>query len=356
MRIARIMAWLLLPCMALGGCQRTGEGENQAYVLMLGLDRGQDGLLRLTARVPKVGRNSSGDGGQASGGGKYLSFTASGADWPQACEALERATPRPLNLSHIDMIVASRTLASEAGFPALVRRVAQTPHLYTTARFIVCEGSAGDLVNAQEAVIGQRLSAELQAMLAHYADEGTIPDSSLAEYDYAVYSIYSDPLAILARLDDQGSPVYAGAALFREGVCVMTLDADQTRLMRLIRGEAKGLDIDLDGRTVELTAEGRVKRRVTTRAEGTLLGLEVRLSTANEITGSEIDQITNRLRYLIDDIIERCQRAGVEPFGFSERAAAGYTTVSQWLSCDWRSRYAAAQIRADVRVKGQAAC
>ena len=352
MRIARILAWLLLPCLALGGCQRTGEVENQAYVLMLGLDRGQDGLLRLTARVPKVGRSGSGDGELASGGGKYLSFTASGADWPQACEALERATPRPLNLSHIGMIVASRTLASEAGFPALVRRVARTPHLYTTARFVVCEGSAGDLVSAQEAVIGQRLSAELQAMLAHYADEGTIPDSSLADYDYAVYSIYSDPMAILARLDDQGSPVYAGTALFREGVCVMTLDADQTRLLRLIRGEAKGLDIALDGRTVELTAEGRAKRRVATGAEGTLLGLEVRLSTADEVTDSDIERVANRLRYSFVDIIEQCQRAGVEPFGFSERAAAGYATVPQWLSSDWRSRYASAQIRADVRVDG----
>lgn len=351
MRVARLLALLLLPCLALGGCQRIGEVENQAYVLILGLDREQDGLLRLTARVPKVGgRGDSGDGGETAGDGKYLTFTASGADWPEACEALERATPRPLNLSHIGMIVASLPLASEAGFPALVRSVARTPHLYTTARFVVCEGSSGDFVAAQEAVVGQRLSAELKAMLAHYADEGYIPDSGLADFDYAAHSIYSDPVAIRAWLDDEGSPVYAGAALFREGVCAMTLDADQTRLLRLIRGEAKDLSLAVEGRTVELMTEGGPTRRVAAGPDGTLLGLELRLSTTDEISDGEIEDISNRLRFKIVDLVDMCQRAGVEPFGFSERAAAGCATVPQWLACDWRSRYSAAQVRAYVRV------
>lgn len=356
MRIARFCLLLTLACLMLCGCQRTGEIENQAYVLILGLDRGPDGGFTLTARVPKVGKDSSGETREQPGSGKYLTFTATGEDWPRVGEALERATPRPLNMSHIEMIVASRTLASEAGFPELMRCVAQTPHLYTTARFVVCDGSAGDFVRAQEAVIGQRLSAELKAMLSHYADEGTIPDSSLADFDYAVHSVYADPTAILARLDGNTDTLrqrYEGAALFRGGVCVMTLDADETRLLRLIRGETRALPIALDGRAVELVQEGRAGRSVTVSADGVTLGVRARLSTLDEVTDGEINAIEDRLRFIIVDLIAQCQRAGVEPFGFSEKAAAGFLTVPLWLSSGWRSRYASARIKVDVRVVRQ---
>ncbi len=56
MRVTRLFVLIALPCLLLCGCQRTGEVENQAYVLVLGMDRAEDGLLRLTARIPKVGK------------------------------------------------------------------------------------------------------------------------------------------------------------------------------------------------------------------------------------------------------------------------------------------------------------
>lgn len=353
MRIARPIAWLALSCLLLCGCQRTGEVENQAYVLVLGLDRAPDGAVRLTARVPKVGKGSAGEVEEQPGGGKYMTFTATGADWPQACEALERVTPRPLNLSHIEMAVVSRSLASEADFPALFRRVVQTPHLYTTARFVVCEGSAEAFVNAQEAVVGERLSAELKAMLTHYSDAGYIPDSTLAYYDYAVQSIYSDPVAIYAQLDWEASPMrqrYGGAAVFREGVCAGVLNADETRLLRLIRSETRTLTLAVDGETVELTAEGSAKRRVAMNTTAAALMIDIRLSTLDEIDEDERDSITNRLRVFIVNLIVKCQNMGVEPFGFSERAAARFATVPQWLASDWRSLYAAAQASVNVRI------
>ena len=352
MRVTRLFALIALPCLLLCGCQRTGEVENQAYVLVLGMDRAEDGLLRLTARIPKVGKSNE-PSGEASGGGKYLTFTATGPDWPQARDALERVTPRPLNLSHIEMLVVSRALASEAGFPALAGHVAETPHLYTTACFVVCEGDANAFVSVQEAAVGERLSAELKAMLTHYSDEGYIPDCSLAEYCYATQSFYSDPAAVFARSGNDSQPMrqrYEGAALFREGVCAVILDTDETRLLELILGKSKALPLALDGRTVELTTERRAKRRVTPSGSGDLLEADLSFSTLDNVSVADISTLEDRLRSLIVDLIVKCQRASVEPFGFSERVAAGYATVQEWLASDWRSRYAAADVRVNVHI------
>ena len=110
--------WLTLTLLAvallLSGCRVSGEVENQAYVLALGVDRMDDGLLLLTARVPQIGK--SGESGEKQGSGGYLTFTGSGNGFPQALEALEQATPRQTNLSHIELIAVSEALASETDF------------------------------------------------------------------------------------------------------------------------------------------------------------------------------------------------------------------------------------------------
>lgn len=360
MRTARLAAWLIALCLALTGCQRTGEVENQAYVLILGMDRAEDGALRLTAQVPRIGKSAPG-GNDKPGGSDYLGFSVEGADWPNAREALERATPRPLNLSHIEMIVVSRALAAEERFPTLMRRVVQTPHLYATARFVVCEGSAKAFVEAQQTIIGTRLSAELRAMLTHYVEAGYVPDSTLADYYYATGSIYSDPVAIHARLDDasqgegegvQASPMrhsYEGAALFREGRLVGLLDAGETQLLELLRGGAKTFNCDLNGSTLEMTPES-VQKRVLTEGNAATLDVALTLSTLDTLEDDEARIAEARLQAAVEALIRRCQGLGTDPFGFSERAAGRFSTVPEWLESRWCERYAAAEVRVIVRI------
>ena len=361
MCVKKLFALAVALCLLLCGCQRTGELENQAYVLILGLDRLPDGGLRLTARVPKIG-NSAPDGGQGGQGGKYLTFAAEGADWADALEALERATPRPLNLSHIVLLVISRAAASQAGCFELLRQVAETPHLYTTARLVVCDASAGDFIGGLDTVIGTRLSAELKAMLSHYAEEGFIPRSSLADYYYAAGSVYSDPVAAYARLSAEpggsaeSSPMkqrYEGAALFREGRFIGALGPEDARLLSLIRGDTGALTLDLNGRAVELTLQGGAKRRVDIGEGGARLRVDMGFSTLEALSEDRLRSVTDRIRSSVTDLIARCQALGCDPFGFSERAAARYATLSAWLSSGWRRMYAEASVDVRIRLRGQ---
>ncbi len=367
MRVTRLFALAVALCLILGGCQRTGELENQAYVLILGVDLLPEGGLRLTARVPKVG-NSAPEGDKSGGGSKYLTFAAEGDGWAGAREALERATPRPLNLSHIVLLVISRAAASEDGCFDLLRQIAETPHLYTTARLVVCAGDAGEFIGGLQTVIGTQLSAELNAMLNHYANEGFIPESSLADFYYAGGSVYSDPVAAYAtmstapRSEGADSPEpggsaeavpmqqrYEGAALFREGRFIGALGPEDTRLLGLIRGDIGALTVDVDGSPVELTLQGGAKRRVDMGEGGALLRVDMDFKTLDAVMENRLQSVSDRLRSSVMDLIARCQALGCEPFGFSERAAARYATLNDWLSCDWRRLYAEAGV--DIRVR-----
>lgn len=358
MRIRRLTLLLLCVALALSGCRVTGEVENQAYVLALGLDRRPDGRLELTVRVPQIGKSDAKEQGGAGSG--YLLFSASGGDWAEALDTLEQATPRPLNLSHIELAVASEALAREEAFGALIARVAETPHLYTTARFVVCEGRAADFIDAQEVVIGTRLSSEIDAMLTHYAELGTIPKTTFADACCLTNSIYADPVAIRGFVDiaddqpaaamvEPDEPVagvvrspmrqrYSGAALFREGQMVGWLDASQTRLLALIRGDVRALPFERDGRAYQLTPVS-VHQDVQINGSNTTLSLRVRMSALDAISAEDARQLADNIRDDLNGLLRYCQSLSVDPFGFADVAAGHFLTIPDWWSFNWRERF-----------------
>jgi len=361
MRNAMLFALVTALMLALCGCQDTGEVENQAYVLVMAMDQAGDGGLTLTARVPKIGKSDAksdkGDGGDS----PYLSFSVSAPTWSRALDALQWATPRRINLSHIEMIVVSEALASQSGFPALMNAVADTPHLYTNARFVVCSGSAKAFLEAGETVIGTRLSSEIHAMLSQYARQGFIPDACLADAWYCANGIYGDAIAIWGTLDGSNETSvdtagvessmrqrFQGTALFREGRFVRALAPDETRLLGLIRGHGEAVPYAWRGQTVSLTPESPTRRRVMIDGDNVTLALSARLSAPEGLTDEETGALEASVRGDITHLIQACQQLGCDPFGYAETAAGHFPTVPRWTAFDWRDHYKSATLNIDV--------
>lgn len=372
MRAVSVAALLALATLCLTACNPSGELEKQAYVLVLGVDRLADGGLELTARVPRIGgKGASGKQREEQDGGAYLLFSGRGESYARALEALQWATPRRMNLSHIEMLVVSEALAREDGFGALASRIAETPNLYTTARFVVCAGAARDFVGAQQPVIGARLSEDVDAMLDHYAEQGFIPRSSFADAYYAFNSIYGDPTAILARADSEAadapaasligdvngageSPAgqrFAGAALFSEGRMIGALDMAQAGLLNLILGTTRTLPFDCDGNSYALTVSGGPYRRAAIGADGPRLRLEIAFTTLDAVCDADARSLEARLERAFSELVADCQALGCDPFGFAESAAVAFATVPEWTAYDWRARFAEAPVEVRVSVR-----
>ena len=367
----RRMAALISLCLLLGGCSPSMEVENQAYVLVMGLDRADDGSMEVSICVPKIGQSSQAGQGSKDDDGPYLYFSADGADFAEAMDRLQIMTPRELNLSHIKLIAASESLAREESFGELIETVAEMPHLYTTARFAVCEGRAGDFIDGMKTVIGTRLSAELTAMFNHFALHGYIPDGSFAEIYYACKSMFSDPTAawgfqLSGEEGAQGfdpaipgdairkspaSRLYAGSAVFRNGTLALHLDVTETQLMNLALGSVKSFTRECGGKPFTLTPDAKPKKRVTTTDGRLRLSLEIVLLCAEQIGPAQARDIENELAGGLTDLIRKCQSQSVDPLGFAECAAAGFATIPDWLAYDWRSRFPAAETEVRVCVK-----
>lgn len=362
---------LCLLCAVLTGCAVTGEVENQAYALVMGVDGTQDGGIELTIRIPRIGQGDR-DGEESGGEGEpYLVIAAAGGDYAQALENLQWAVARELNLSHLRLLVVSKALASEDRFPELIRAVAETRHLYTTASFIVCEGGARSFIEGQETLLGSHLSSDIDAMFRHYAAHGYIPDATFADLYYATYSCYSDPTGVWAFPDAGEKPAaavlessedvlnaetrtassrqYLGAALFRDGMLAGRLDAGETLCLNLLTDRVDTFSFEADSRAWTLSSALPTGARVRIDGERPKIEVSVSLSCGDEGDTAALESAVARS---IRATIEKCQRLRVEPFGFAAKAAAHFATLPEWLAYGWRERFPEAEVTVAVHVSG----
>lgn len=363
-----LIALLCAVVLAASGCAVTGEVENQAYALVMGVDTDPGGGIALTIRIPRIGQGG-GDGDTGSSDEAYLMLSAAGHDYAQALENLQWTAARELNLSHLALLIVSDALASETRFPGLIREIAETRHLYTTAAFIVCEGRADDFIEGQETLLGSHLSSDIDAMFEHYAAHGFIPRTTVADLYYASNAPYSDPTGIRAFPDAWEKPAaaliesdenalnaatrtassrqYLGAALFRDGRRVGWLDGGETLCLCLLTGRVTSFAFEADGTAWALSSTRSPRTRAALDGGRAVIHVDIFLSCANEADPAPLKAA---LEHAIVAVVKKCQSLGTEPFGFAEKLATKFSTLGDWRAFDWHARFSEADISIDVHV------
>ena len=375
MNKTRMAAFSLILCLVLTGCARTGEIEHQAYALVLGVDLNGD-QIELTMRIPRIGQ-AQGSSGEASGDERYLTISASGTDYSEVIERLQWTVERELNLSQVKMIIVSEELAASERFRGLIRELTETRHLYATAAFVVCAGSAREFIEGQETILGTRLSDEITAELRHYAAHGYIPKATFAGLYFYTYSLYSDPTGIWGFVDPEdetpdsaeayatlhGAPMeiseasrsassrhYLGTALFRDGRLVGRLDADETLALNLISGRVESFSFAHGGATYALSSFTGPRVRVGIDDGEASIDISLRLNSETRIPDGEMESLERDIAESLEGVIRRCQALLVEPFGFAERAASRFPDYAAWQGFDWRRRFETASVMIGVSI------
>ena len=357
MGMMKMTALLAALCLCLSGCAMNGGVENQAYALVMGVDRTEAGIA-LTIRIPRIGHSAGDTNSQSQDSDPYMSLSASGGTYGEALEALQWVCARELNLSQLKLLIVSEDLAASQDFHDLARSIALTRHLYTTAALVVCEGRAGAFVVSLETILGTRLSSEIAALFRHYAAHGFIPLGTFADMVYASDSCYSDPVAVLAGLGAEdgtqpdGRQRYLGGAVFRDGRLRQKLDIQETLCLDLLRDRVRTFSWTCMGQSYPLTGLFRPSHRVSIDGGHVSVDVGVTLASEKELKAEERAALEADIGRALDGFIATCQRAGTEPFGFAAKAALRFPDFPAWLAFDWSARFAQASVKVDVKVSG----
>ena len=376
-----LIAPLLAAILLLSGCSHHAQVENQAFLLVMGLDSTADGQIEMCAQIPRIAGNSqSAEGGQESNGSaNYAMMSVTGASYEEALERLDWISPRDLNPAQLKLVVISRELAESDSCPTLINHISQTERLFTATRVVVCEGSAKEFVSSIKTTVGTRLSTDISAMFEHYIGRGFIPRSRLADLYYLMNSVYSDPMTSYAVFESNPQPEsesggsaqpasalsgdvsalskqfeseiptrYLGAAVFTGGRMRGVLDGEQTICANLLLNELDSFYYNVDEASVELIPEGAFKLSVDLDSEPAQLHVKGKLSLSAEELPVDEAALIRKLSADIEDTVRAAQRMGVEPFGFSEAAAKQFSTIEDWVNSGWKRRYLNAQVDVDI--------
>ena len=139
----KLVMLLLVLCLLLSGCLGR-DLEEQLLVIVLGIDRTDDDLIRITVKVPSNSDSgssppTSGEGEAAAGGQQmgYLLLEATGRRFSDAVTLLHATTPRTLNFSQTREVVIGEKAAQSTDFPSLLHDIYALPRMRAQSALVI---------------------------------------------------------------------------------------------------------------------------------------------------------------------------------------------------------------------------
>jgi len=394
----------LLPLLC--GCSGGQEIEECLFVISMAVDPAEGGNLTVTVKAlsgtqeaaapqersqgsssgKEQGSSEQGGegGGQSTSTGEnpepgYVVMSATAKSCLSALDLLGATTPRTVNLSQLQEIVLSRTLAETSATLSILKEIYALFEANGSAVVVVTPDNAGNFIRRQYAMFGIRLSQYLQVLFEHFEELGTIPSgANLASVISAMESGTTDAAAVYAAANDFGATLtlngtsvtdrlpghlprtsparneYLGSAIFSGPRMTAVLTGDETTMLRLLRGEAIATSFVLDGAMMQVKTRTRVKRQVLMEDDAPVLTAAIRMNltlSAGQLSRTNAD-IADSIERSAMSVIQKLQAAGSDAIGFGKIAIRRYIDIPSWEKSDWATAYQHAQVRttADIRI------
>lgn len=363
MRIAKY--FVLCLAIALSGCTLTDQPENQAIAIGLAVDHADGGELQISVLLPSL-HGARGSSGQSSAGGSYTISSATAHSFAEAIGLLRASIPLTLNLAQLKAVFIAQEVAQDPRLRDLITDMFLTHRLYNAAFCIISLGPARDMLDALNTnTFGARLSSVVTTALENFVAEGGIPDTHFSDFYYDMHSIYASPIAILGAASDglhttltpegrvgdalpgalpregANKNEYSGTALFRDGQMVGTLSSLETTWMNYLRGSTLDIYYNCEGANIVLSPFGPVRIDVDTEADPMRVTIEADFMVSTHCT---LDVLIAFIEADIAALVQKCQSLRVDPFLFSQRAAAKFRDIPTWTDYGYLEKFHSAEI------------
>ncbi|MEF3303089.1 Ger(x)C family spore germination protein [Paenibacillus sp. GYB003] len=383
---------LLLPLLlafALSGCWDKLELEEQAYTVVLGVDKGEGDLIQATFQIsnPQVG---SSDTGSAENEPPSDTITISAPDILSAKELANSVITRKISFSHLRTMIVSEEFAKSKFFLRIISSSMRDPEMRREVNLIVSKEKASEFIDRNKPNLETRPHKYFAFMQERWRDTGNVPYSTLNRYftrlteDSVFLAIYATtertPAAPRKNEDSykagqipqkNGDPVQLmGSAIFKEGKMIGTLTGEETRYVLLLRRKSLAHSFistfpdPYDERyqvTLRMIKVGNTDISVRVRNHGTTIHVKVplklQLLSIPSFTDYALDTKKQEvLKKTIQSILARDSKRLVEkmqqdvkgdPFLWNLSARTQFISRETFETFNWANRFPQADVRID---------
>ena len=357
---------LLLLIISLTGCAPSYRIENQAHAVSMGIDLSGDEMT-VTVQVPNLGAPQ---GQPGEGSSSYQIYTATAGDFESAYNILEATVPQQMNLTHLKTIVFSRAFSQTPKFYETIETFMDVFLVTGSAEVIVTEKEAKTLIENQKPHIGIRLSITIPSMLSFRAQNGYIPSCTLSSLYAGLKGRYSTSLCALSstangenkensfmpghlnRTGDNKNE-YMGAAIFDRTRMVGTLNGREMQLVYFLEGSANRIADFTSPVPMRVSVRKKREVKIDITQKDTKIWIDLYLDIATLKEKEDFKLIEESLKSDLEDVISKCQKLKVEPFGFADKAAKEFVSNREYEEFDWLSRFSKAFVEVNLHINSE---
>ncbi|MFD1706467.1 Ger(x)C family spore germination protein [Siminovitchia sediminis] len=393
MRVFMGMVWILIPLMLISGCGQKEELERQAFVVALGLDKGEkDHMIEVTFQIANPQVNTS-QLAEAQNEPPSDIVTVTAPDILSAKELVHTSHSRRVRFSHLKTIIIGEELARSEVFSNIIESAIVDPEVRRESMMIVSKEKASEFIHKNKPIMETRPHKYYEFMQKIWKQTGLVPPSNLntlfqriqGELFLVIYATaereevgeHQNEDTYLAGQVPQkaGDPVQMiGSAVLRNRKMIGTLTGEETRIAMLLREEPvfdaiitsfpdpvkEGSRISV--RLIE-TSPTRVK--VDTKQEPAKVNVQVPVVLQIHSNPANVSYTTNqhnqnllkksikkRLEERSARLVEKMQNEFKgEAFVWYVPARKQFWTVKQYEDYNWEKKFQQADVDINYEVK-----
>lgn len=382
---------MLFAVLFLAGCGERLELEQQAFVVAIGLDKGEKrNLIDVTFQIsnPQVNTSQAAEA-QTEPPSDIVTITA--PDLLSAKELAQSSLSRKITFSHLKTIIIGEELARDDLFKHVIGSAIIDPEMRREAMMIISKEPAQDFIHQNKPTMETRPHKYYAFMEGNWEHTGYVPLSDLntfyqrtdGELFLAAYATaqtepeeHEDDDKYLAGEVPQlsGDPVQMiGSAILQKGRMIGTLDGEETRYSLLLR--RKNLIESMTASFPDPTKEEYRLTVVFSRTENTKIRIDTDRSpakidvnvplkmrinsnlslqdfTRNKDQQKElVEPVEERLEKRAEKLVEKMQEHGGEPFVWYAAARKNFWTMKQFEEYNWEKHFTEADVDINFEIE-----
>jgi len=380
-------------------CFDAHEVDNYAYVTTVGVDKGVADKWRFSFQITNMRTTGSREESGNQKAPEYITITIDAPSFFHAVNVLNTSIARTLNFRHTKYLVISRDIAKEGKFTESLGTIIRFREIRRTTGVVVSTDTAEAFIEEFNPKIGISLARLQEGYMEQSRQTGFFPEIQLKDYYLEIKSNYSQPIAILAGINDfshlpqqgetdvekielgkrkageiprkGGNTVeFFGTAVFDGERMVAELNGYETTIMLMLRGEYdRGIFTLKDPLKPELYISLNLKQRRKPKVKVEFVDgkpvFHIKLMLNGEIMAIQSSigyEKTSKIGYLesaIEDIIkqqaealiEKAKELNVDFLNFGFHIVKAFPTIQEWEKYNWIGQMETAKATVEVDVK-----
>ncbi|MED3562955.1 Ger(x)C family spore germination protein [Bacillus xiapuensis] len=371
---------LLMFLPIVSGCWNQKELTDLAFVMAMGVDRGEDKKFHLSVQIVNPGNVSLGQGG----GGQGLPivvYKTAGNTITEGARNLTKQISRRLYYAHTNLVVVSEEIA-KTDFLDIMDALDRDPEFRTTTELVVARhSSAEDVISTLshlDKLPVNKITKEIKGTEKTLGENMQITiDDILASLVTSGKQALANGIKLIGNKDEVGKadmlqktkaeavPSADGIAIFKSGKLHGWVDQKYARgvVWLLNKAESTAINLNWNGKKAALTiAPIRSKTKVSAIMKNgkpvinVLLENEGWISEANttiDLTNPEviktIDQkVEKEIKKEIQAAIKAVQKKKSDVIGFGEVIHRTYPTYWKKVKNDWINQFPELEVNVKV--------